>query len=154
MPTPSSPWPKRVLGFCALLTLPFCWACSGSGLNEVQGSVNYQGQPAKGAVLTFHLKGGTAKSQIPSGSAGEDGTFTLMTGSKVGAPAGDYSVTVNWPEVVGGGDTKTKKPIGTEFGTAPETVDRLKGRYANPSTTPLQATIKSGRNKLEPFDLK
>ena len=153
MPKPTSPWPKRVLGFCALMTLPFCWACSGSGLNEVTGTVNYQGQPAKGASLQFHLKGGAGKSEVPTASVGDDGTFTLHTGSKAGAPAGDYAVTVNWPEVVATQDTK-KKAIGTEFGAPPETVDKLKGRYTNPATTPLQATIKSGRNKLEPFTLQ
>ena len=135
------------------MTLPFCWACSGSSFNEVQGSVSYQGQPAKGATLAFHLKGGGDKAQVPTASVGDDGTFNLMTGNKTGAPPGDYSVTVTWPEVVATQENK-KKPMSTEFGAPPETVDKLKGKYANPKSTPLQATIKSGRNKLEPFQLQ
>jgi hypothetical protein len=136
---------------CALLILPFCWACSGAGLNTVEGKVNVNGAPAKGAVVIFHPKGGdtSANAQRPSGVTKEDGTFTLGTGTKPGAPVGEYTVTITWPEEVG--PPKFKK--GSMELDNPTPADRLKGRFANAASSTLKATIKSGANKLDPFEL-
>src|SRR5262249_10851529 len=90
-------WPllAMLLGLCSL-------ACSGSdGLNPVLGKVLYKDQPVKGLLVTFHPKGkADLTTHLPVGLTKEDGTFTLTTGQKEGAPAGEYVVTVIWSEEV------------------------------------------------------
>jgi hypothetical protein len=135
-----------------LLPAVCCISCSsgGVGLNPVQGKVMYKDQPLKGAVVTFHPKGDNSITTVrPVGLTKDDGTFTLMTGSKEGAPAGEYTVTLICSEEVGG--AKEKKVIST---APPETRDRLGGAYANPASSKLQAQIQPGPNQLDPFQLK
>src|SRR5262249_11617132 len=126
-------------------------SCSrGPALNPVQGKVIYKDQPLKGAVVTFHPKEGDKYHTVrPVGLTNEDGTFTLKTGEKDGAPAGEYVVTFICSEL-------TDAPAGTKIITtgAPETRDRLEGAYANAATSNLKITIRSGNNQLEPFQLK
>jgi hypothetical protein len=125
-----------------------CASCSGSGLNVVQGKVLYKGEPAKGAVVIFHPKGDDSITAVrPSGVTGEDGTFTLGSGKNSGAPAGDYVVTVTWPEERQGTGKITMEP-------PPPPPDRLKGRYADRAKSSFNVTIKSGTNQLEPFELR
>jgi hypothetical protein len=128
-----------------LVALALC-SCSGRR-NTVQGKVLYQGKPAKGAVVVFHPKGDDSITAIPAtGVAGEDGSFTLSSGKEAGAVAGEYVITVTWPE-----EAKETGKITME--APPPPPDRLKGRYANRETSGLSATVKSGTNQLEPFDL-
>jgi hypothetical protein len=113
--------------------------------------VLYEGKPVEGAVVTFHPKGGDdVKSLRPSGLTDKEGKFTLSTGSKPGAPAGEYVVTVNWHKPVeppGG-----KKVMSTE--EPPPPPDVFKGKpYADPKTSKLTAKVNSGTNNLEPFRL-
>ena len=58
-------------------------------------------------------------------------------------------VTIICPQPV---NKKTTKQI--SFGAEEETVDVLKGMYAEVNNSKLAVTIKSGPNQLEPFDLK
>jgi len=126
-----------------------CTACSG-GLNSVTGKVTHKGEPVKGAVLVFVPKGGDNTQLRPSGTSGEGGSFSLMTGTKQGAPAGEYQVTITWIEYV----TKSGKPAKMGMSAEEEEIrDRLKGRYADPTKSGLTATIKSGSNTLPAFDL-
>src|SRR5437660_12226619 len=107
----------------ALLPALCCLSCSGGSerLNPVQGKMLYKNQPMSGALVTFHPKGTDDVNTIrPTGLVKEDGTFTLTTGPKDGAPAGEYVVTVIWSEV----SSKSKKGFSTEM---PATQDRLKG---------------------------
>jgi hypothetical protein len=145
-----SPAPPR-WRWLFLLPALGCLACSGGGgLNPVQGTVLYKDQPLKSAVVTFHPKGGAdMKTVLPVGLTREDGTFTVTTGSKEGAPAGEYDVTLICSEEV---SPKSKKAISTE--ALPETRDRFQGAYANPATSKLHVEIKKGVNQLEPFQLK
>ena len=126
-------------------------ACSSGGsLHPVRGKVSVNGQPAAGAVLVFHPEGANLETIPPTAIVGPDGTFTLATGDKSGAPAGKYAVTVTWPDT-------SKKPteIQVMIGANPyDGPDQLKGRYATPQRSPLRAEVKSGDNQLEPFDLK
>jgi hypothetical protein len=127
-----------------------CASCSkDGGLNPVQGTVLYKGQPLEGAVLTFHPKGGgkSITANLPVGRTGADGTFTLKTGDKDGAPAGEYAVTLVCPEEV-------KLPKGKISTAPPESKDRFQMAYANRDNPPLRAEIKAGVNQLEPFQLK
>jgi hypothetical protein len=134
-----------------LALAPVLWllACSGGKveLNPVQGKVlDKNGQPAKGALVTFRLQGANEMTTEPStGLVGEDGTFTLTTGSKEGAPAGEYIVTIIWPE-----EGKPKSKFSTE---QPDSRDRLQGAYANPANG-FKVEIKKGPNQVAPFPLK
>ena len=141
---PGWPWLGCLLILC-------CLSCSsGSGLNPVQGKVLYKNQGIKGALVTFHLKGSDPITDVrPVGLTQEDGTFTLTTGSKEGAPAGEYVVTIIWPQTVG-------PPLreGEIAAKQPDTEDRLHGAYANAKTSVLKAVVKEGANQLDPFPLK
>jgi hypothetical protein len=135
------PWLPLAFALC-------CASCSGARLNTVQGKVLFQGKPAKGALVVFYPKGDASLKAIPAtGIAGEDGTFTLSSGKDAGAVAGEYFVTITWPE-------EPKDPTKISMEPPPPPPDRLKGRYANRETSGLTATVKSGANQLEPFDLR
>jgi hypothetical protein len=131
-----------------LLALPLCLGC-GSRLNGVRGKVVYQGNPAQGALVVFHPKGGDSHAPRPSGVVGADGTFKLSGPTGQGAAAGQYAVTIVWPAEQ---QQAVRRPLSTEPESEPP--DRLGGRYANPSNTPLEATVASGSNELTPFELK
>lgn len=135
-----------------LLIVSFLAACgcSGSDLNAVRGKVTHRSEPAAGAVVVFHPVGATLQSQRPSAVTDAGGNFTLMTGPKTGSPGGDYTVTITWP------DEKAAKSKSKRSGTdqTPEELpDRLKGRYSDPTTTTLKATIRSGDNALPTFEV-
>jgi hypothetical protein len=127
----------------------FCLSCSagGGGLNPVHGKVFYKNQPLKGALVTFHPKGPTDLNTVrPVGLTGEDGTFSLTTGQKEGAPAGEYVVTLICSEEV--------KPKGKKLTLErPDTRDRFGGTYAKQETSKIKVEIKKGVNQLEPFNL-
>jgi hypothetical protein len=148
-PYKEGPTMRRYLAFHPWLPLVaalLCVSCSGR-LNTVQGKVLFQGQPAKGAVVVFYPKNSEGLSAVPSTAiTGEDGTFTLSSGPDAGARAGEYVVTITWPE-----ERKDTPKISME--PQPPPPDRLRGRYANREAGALTATVKSGTNRLEPFDL-
>jgi hypothetical protein len=145
--------PTRVVtqGLMATL-LGLCVACAGGGLNSATGKVTYKGNPIKGAIVVFHPKDANMNSQRPSGVTDEGGAFSLTTGTKAGAPAGDYLVTITWPEEA---PVKPKggKIMNTDADT-PDMPDRLKGRFADSTRTTLKATIKGGSNDIPTFDLQ
>jgi hypothetical protein len=92
-----------------------------------------------------------ADSKLPNpyGITGEDGIYQLHTYEPDdGAPAGDYqiAVTVRPPNRDTGGGSMARTT--TEVPTAVR-----KGRYANPKTSGLKATIKPVENTLDPIDL-
>jgi hypothetical protein len=133
-----------------LLAALACTSCAKESFNPVQGKIlDNKGQPLEGAVVTFHPRGGakSIKLLLPVGRSGSDGAFTLTTGDKEGAPAGEYVVTVICPE-------EAKLPKGKISTAPPESKDRFEGAYANPASSRLQAQVKAGPNQLEPFRLK
>ena len=78
----------------------------------------------------------------PQAVVAADGSFRLTTFiNHDGAPAGDYYVTVYWPAP------------GPEDETRPRP-DLLGGRYADPRTTPLTATVPPHAASLDRFDLQ
>jgi hypothetical protein len=140
-----------ILGGCLVVAAALSGlSCSDSAasLNSVQGKVLLNGQPLSGALVTLHPKDGADIRTVPStGLSKDDGTFTIMTGDKSGAPAGSYVVTIICSEVV--------KPKEGVISTAPpETQDRLKGAYADRAKSTITVDVKKGTNQLEPFDLK
>ena len=138
----------------ALLALAVCClaACSDDGrvkVHPVTGKVLYRGAPAAGAEVVFHSTLPRSEQKglpIPRGVAGEGGEFQLTSfNPNDGAPAGDYEVTVVWPE---------PPPAGSDPEAAGDPIDRLGGQFANPTTSGLKATVTAGNNELEPFALE
>jgi hypothetical protein len=132
-----------------MVLLVLCLACSGSGLNTATGTVTYKGAPAKGAMIIFHPKDPNINSQRPTAVTDESGSYTLTTGKKDGGLAGDYVVTITWPEEP---PAAAKGKISD--GNMGDLIDRLKGRYGNPTTSKLTAVIKSGSNTIPTIDLQ
>ncbi|HZN35356.1 MAG TPA: hypothetical protein VFB80_16115, partial [Pirellulaceae bacterium] len=117
-------------------------------LNPVQGKVLHQNQPLAGALVAFHPDGPRDINVENSvGLTKEDGTFHLTTGQKDGARAGKYTVTIICSEI----PQSAKKNLST---AGVDSVDRLKGAYANVDASKIKVEIKTGPNQLEPFDLK
>jgi hypothetical protein len=125
-------------------------ACGGSGgpprktCFPVKGQLFVKSQPAAGAVVVFHPAAGEDLKEwptgYPTGEVQSDGNFALQTYEPGdGAPAGDYTVVVTWPQ---------PPPAGDEEAT---TVDRLQGRYADPRSSQLKAKVEAGPTELPPF---
>ena len=144
-----APLLRAALGLAVVLTA----SCDkgGGSLNPVKGKVLVNDEPAKGVLVTFQPKKEASVHTTPStGVTGEDGTFTLSTGSKQGAPAGEYVVTFIWSEEVP--NAPKGKVISME---PPETRDRLGGAYASRDRSRFTVEVKAGTNELaEPFKLQ
>jgi hypothetical protein len=108
----------------------------------VRGQVHFQGKPAPGAFVVFHPTEDAGDDLRPTGRVDADGSFSLSTYDKDdGAPAGDYTVTVEWqPLVTKGQDTEVGPNV-------------LPDRYGKPETTPLKASITEAPNDLPPIQL-
>jgi hypothetical protein len=118
----------------------------------VRGKVLCNGQPAVHAFVIFHPVGGSEVVQRmrPYGTVGPDGTFALNTyRDGDGAPLGEYAVTIEWPSA-----DPWNPPDPGDPESAPTGPDRLRGRYANPDTSGLRATVTEGENELEPFEIR
>lgn len=141
----------RLLGVGSLIAIVgfISLSCSSpAALNPVRGKVVHKGQPLAGALVTFHSKEKVDVNTIPSiGFTKEDGTFSLTTGDKEGAPAGEYIITIICSETV----PAKKGVISTG---PPDTLDRLSGAYSDKDASKIVVTVKPGENQLEPFDLK
>jgi hypothetical protein len=143
--SPSHAWWR----WFTVLPVLSCLSCSGSdGLNPVQGKLLYKNEPVGGALLTFHPQNATVNTVLPTALTEDDGTFTVATGSKEGAPAGEYVVTVICAQTV---QQKEKR---FSLGEKPETVDRFKGAYAREANSKIKVEIKGGNNELQPINLK
>ena len=113
----------------------------------MEGKVFYKDQPLAGALVTFHPKGSDDPTVVrPLGLSREDGTFTVMTGDKPGARAGEYVITVICSQV----PPEAKKGVSTG---GMEAQDLLKGAYADRAASKITVQVKSGANQLEPFRL-
>jgi hypothetical protein len=108
----------------------------------VRGQVRFEGKPAPGAFVVFHPVEDAGDDLRPTGRVGTDGSFSLSTYDKDdGAPAGDYTVTVEWQKLI------TK---GQETEVGPNVVP---DRYGKPQTTPLKASVTEAANDLPPLQL-
>jgi hypothetical protein len=138
----------RRLAFVLLAALA-AGACTSQGTDRgkpvqpVRGKVFVQKVPAAGVFVLFVPVNEPANPTEPRPRAEvkDDGSFTLSTyGDGDGAPAGEYIVVVTWPGKV--------LPDGRE-----EPPDKLFGRYADAQRSKLRATVKDGKNELDPFQL-
>ena len=111
-------------------------------LNPVRGQLFFKDQPLEGAQIVFQPAGGTTKEQpMAYGTASADGSFSLDTHPYgPGAVAGEYVVFI------------------TSYGVDPKDpekkVSKLPAKYADQANPLLKATVKEGKNELDPFRLK
>jgi len=126
----------------------------------VSGTVTQGGQPVADANVTFQLKDGSQGAVGVTDSSGNFHLTTFTAGD--GAVAGEHLVTVtkyDRPKIVPQGDgsiadTGDEEPAPDESdASAGGDVDPkslLPGKYANPQTSGLTATVgESGENKFD-----
>ncbi len=108
---------------------------------EVKGKVLLaDGQPLSGGWISFVPVGDLPLT--PSSAIGPDGTFALVTGgSGEGAPAGDYKVRVEAPQIQQGNPRSRKKPP-------------FPSKYSDEDSSGLVITVRAESNQLEPILLK
>ncbi len=127
-----------------------CLSCSGGvKLNPVKGKLLYKNQPLPDATVSFFLVGGDITTGPSVGLTEEDGSFTLLTGEREGAPAGEYKVCVICPE-----EARSKAKRNAVLGNKPEFKDRFKGAYAAKDHSKISVQIKEGMNELQPINLE
>lgn len=148
---------QRVVGFSVLFAWGLCLlsGCGGAviaeaiteygDLQKVTGKVEFQGQPIPDATVTLYPMKPSSDGTLPhppSGLVREDGSFEISTfrdkGRGLGAPIGEYRVTVSW--------------FGPLQGLAESQIDALKERlpnkYQHPAKSGLTVTIAPGENSL------
>lgn len=140
---------------CNLFAVVFLLlGCLGCGPDDgrvrvysVNGKVLVNGQPAEGARVVFYPTTPAEPGQkVPTPSATTDASGEYRLDSyevEDGAPAGEFKVTVVWPEPPPANATG-------EF----DLKDRLRGRYSNPQTTQLTATVEEGGGEIPAFELQ
>jgi hypothetical protein len=145
---------RRVFQFAVLLWVAVglftagCRAANRARVHPVQGTVLVGGKPAAKALVTFHSESG-AKTDVvlPVGEVDEHGNFTLTSyRAGDGAPEGEYRVAVVLFRAV--------PPRRSAEGDDLPPRNLLPEIYSRADSTPLRATVKHGRNNLEPFELK
>jgi len=101
----------------------------------VEGRLLVSGVPAADAHITFHPLDGHGVPVI--GRTGRDGSFTLTTFTPGdGAPAGEYSVTVVWPN----------DSIPRDECADTTTHDRLNRAYSDPADRKIVVVVKPEPN--------
>lgn len=108
---------RAVLGLASFCVLTASLGCGSSGKDKlfpVSGKVTLGGSPLTAGQVAFHpdLEKGNKSKGVASGAIGSDGSYTLSTDGKPGAPVGPYKVTVstNFPGVSG-----TPVPINAKY---------------------------------------
>jgi hypothetical protein len=136
---------RRLRRLTALGLAGFAVACTSCSQDKrlpvfpVTGQVLFAGKPTPRALLVFHPV--VENSLRPLGTVDEDGTFTLTTYEQGdGAPAGDYTVTVEWRRLATVDDDQ-RPP------------NRLPARYLNPKSSGITARVGEGDNVLPPIQL-
>ena len=123
------------LGACTKESGPIKKVCY-----PVKGKLMIGEQPAAGAMVIFHPEGGVPEEWTggyPRGTVGADGTYELGTyGDKDGAPAGEYRVLVSWTQ------------SGNEETEDTQMVDKLKGRFSDPTRSTLKAKVDAGPTEV------
>jgi hypothetical protein len=106
---------------------------------EVKGKVLLpDGKPLSSGFISFVPKGDLPLT--PSAEIGSDGTFSLVTGgSGEGAPAGDYKVRIETPQL--GAAPKAKKPL-------------FPSKYTDEDSSQIVVTVRPQENHLDPIVLR
>ena len=128
--------------FAAALLAAVCSGCSQSDTVPVTGVVTLNGQPAAQAEVLFNPKTG----RMASGITDDQGHFALSTAKpNDGALPGDYTVTLfeYYPP-----DKPPKMPPPGQA-----LPSRFPPKYADPATSPLNATVKRGEKNEFKFEI-
>ncbi len=121
-------------------------------LYPAEGTLRVNGKPAHGAVVVFHPQNsGKLSATQPVGYVGPDGRYRLTSTNRVGAPPGDYVVTVSW--FVPAQAKTTKKSLGFVDPEKGGTVEKLGFRYSNRQKSTITRTLVRGNNEVEPIEL-
>ena len=142
--------------FCILwigLLFSFAGCSGGMKTHYVEGTVKHDGVPLAGAIVSFTPKT-EGQGNVATGATDANGVYKLTVvqgGTKdKGTTAGDYIVAVS---------KKTDFPIEMApptpgfSGDVPIYGYVFPKKYANPNTSGLTATIKSGKNLNIDFEL-
>ncbi len=138
--------PRVPLAAVVVVAAAGCGGAAGSrpAVHPVAGRVEVCDRPAAGAHVAFlrlPLDADVARGACPSGVCRPDGTFALTTyAAGDGAPAGEYVVTVVWPN--------DALPADECNCPDPAAHDRLYGLYADARTSALRATVRVGANEV------
>ena len=109
---------------------------------HVSGTVTLDGEVIRGgndvrATVFFNPIGSEGVAAV--GLVDENGKYSLTTGSELGIPPGQYSVTFTATRLVA-----TKEPGGTPSGKRISPI-----RYATPSTSGLKCIVEPGTNTYD-----
>jgi hypothetical protein len=152
MHVPISRFFRCAFFFIALALIGVSCSSGKQELFPVRGKVLVEDKPAAGVLVTFipvvESKGTPLR---PIATTSEDGAFTVTTDEEIGAPAGDYVVTMVWMQDAPPPTVKKGVPISMKMNA--DRVDKLKGNYRD-TKKGFKVTIKNGANELEPFKLK
>lgn len=138
-----------LLSVCAALSAAAIAGCGSSGPKTypVSGKVTIGGKPASNCRIDFHPV--DTSNQVASGHVGNDGSYTLYTGTTgtPGAMAGKYKV-VLVPD--SGGDTSYMES-NSDAGERPPIAksDVIPKEYTDASTTPKEVEVTSGTRNLD-----
>ena len=107
--------------------------CSSGGLEKVSGKVTVDGAPLTMGMVRFvpDASKGNKTPTEPVGEIKKDGTYTLMTNGKEGAPPGWYKVSVTASET-----PDSSKPFSGKSLVAQQ--------YNNPESSNIAFEVKSG----------
>ncbi len=141
-------WPHWSICLPLLAALAGCGSSPSGDRQPVYpatGKLVYDGRPLAGAFVVLHPKGAAAGHVVPRphAQAAADGSFTLTSyESSDGAPAGNYTVTVELRPLVKHGGDVTAGP------------NTLPPKYSRAETSPLTVQIAEGRNDLAEIQIK
>jgi len=121
----------------------------------VTGSVRVDGKPAAGVQVVLHPVD-TADPRLaklrPTGRTDADGSYRIGTYEMAdGAPVAEYRVTAEW--FTGGPVTTTSATADPEANAAATQTDRFGGRFANPETSALKASVGRLSSSIPAIDL-
>jgi hypothetical protein len=135
-------WIRRLTALGLVAIAAACTSCSRDNrvpVFPVTGQVLFAGKPATRALLVFHPV--VENSLRPLGTVDEDGSFTLTTYEQGdGAPAGEYTVTVEWRRLATVDDDQ-RPP------------NKLPARYSNSKSSGIAVRVNEGANVLPPIQL-
>lgn len=105
----------------------------------VQGSITFKGQPMPGAIVTLHPKAPIENVPSPRAQVDKDGKLKVTTfNGGDGAPAGEYTVTVQWYKLV---------KNGADLIAGPNVVPR---KYGQPGSSDLVVKVaEAGPNSVD-----
>ena len=130
---------SRRVSLAVLACLVLCAGCKSKvPLAPVSGKVTVGGQPVTAGQVALVPEKGVAAAGLSAGKIESDGTWTIHTDGRSGAPLGKYKVTV----------TPAMTPTGSGPPAAP-----FHASYQSAQTTPLRIEVVNAPSP-DAYDLK